>query len=130
MSKPQEFKILDESLACKRFLSLWHRTIQFPDGRQIEWDSVGQSRKGPHFTVIFPFFKSTQKVRIISEYCQGLNQLRYSLPSGGYEDKHDSIVDCARQELREEAHLIAGEMVSLMDEGDEGIPELKWSRNR
>lgn len=126
------FEVISEVLAHKRFLKVWHRLVKFPDGRQLDWDSVGVETRGPHFTVIFPFFSKSAKVRIIREYCQGINELRFSLPSGGLDlKKHGSIYDCARDELGEEAHLKGGELIALVEvEGNEGIPELKWSRNR
>ena len=142
-----EFKVHEEKLVSKRFLKYWHRKVEFPDGRVIDWDCVGESSPGPHFCVIFPYNSQTRKIRIIREYWQGTNEMGYSLASGGFDSKkHKSIGDCARMELLEEARLTISEekliplIVKKNDESIEsflfdstntfGIAELKWSRNR
>lgn len=44
------------------------------------------------------------QVTLISEYSQGLNRMVQCLPSGGFDpSKHQSKMDCAKQELSEEA---------------------------
>lgn len=48
------------------------------------------------------YFESLQ-VTLIKEYAQGLHDMVYGLPTGGYDpDKHSSRLDCAIQELSEE----------------------------
>ncbi|KAJ3257435.1 hypothetical protein HK103_004510 [Boothiomyces macroporosus] len=123
------FKILEEKLGYKRYLSLWHTKVEFPNGKIIDWDSVGSGAKPPHFVVIFPYNTKTQKVTLIKEYNQGINDMRFTLPSGGF-DKHPTILDCAISELNEEACLKDGAFIRLLEEGHLGIPELKWGRNR
>lgn len=154
-----KFTIHEEKLAYKRFLKLWHRKVEFPDGRVIDWDSVGESSNGPHFCVIFPYDTKTGTVRVIQEYWQGVNEMGFSLAAGGFDGgKHANMRECARRELLEEARLEVSEnaLVDLVEEmgrvGIEeggistrekeegqgvqdsikrfGIPELKWSRNR
>jgi hypothetical protein len=144
-----EFIIHEERLAFKRYLKLWHRRIEFPDGRIIDWDCIGEASPGPHFCVVFPYNSQTRKVRVIREYWQGINEMGYSLASGGFDEKkHKSIRECARFELLEEARLIISEenLIPLIEHRiDEslalnstisdttqvyGIAELKWSRNR
>jgi hypothetical protein len=34
----EQFEILEERLAYKRYLSLWNRRIRFPDQKVIDWD--------------------------------------------------------------------------------------------
>lgn len=54
----------------------------------------------------------------------------YGFASGGYEpSKHSSVLDSAQCELSEEMRLTGGEWIPLWS-GDDGIPELKWGRNR
>ncbi|KAJ3276832.1 hypothetical protein HDV01_002887 [Terramyces sp. JEL0728] len=123
------FKVLEEKLAYKRYLSLWHTKVEYPNGQIIDWDSVGSGKQPPHFVVIFPFNTNTKKVTLIKEYNQGINDLRFTLPSGAF-DKHPTILDCAKKELNEEARLKDGSFVRLLDDDHLGIPELKWGRNR
>ncbi|KAJ3301934.1 hypothetical protein HDV03_005555 [Kappamyces sp. JEL0829] len=70
----------------------------------------------------------------------------YTLASGGFDPKkHDGILQCAEQELLEEARLRVAVVGTAPDQfqagvstlvplvpvnGNPGIPELKWSRNR
>ena len=126
----EKFKILDETLAYKRYLSIMNRTVKYPDGRQISWDVAGSQQKGPNFATCFPYFTATQKVRVCREYCQGVNGLRYTLCAGGYDlKKHRNIRECCEMEMEEEARLKGGTLVCLIDELGEGISELKWSTN-
>ena len=126
-----EFLIQSEELVYKRFLKTWNRRVQYPNGRIFDWDIVGQPGTGPHFATVFPYFQTTKTIRLLQEYCQGTNQMLYTLVAGGFDDKkHKSIRETAMCEMEEEARLKGGKMVCLMDEESFGISELKWSRNR
>lgn len=60
---------------------------------------------------------------------QGLNQMVWCLPTGGYDPrKHASWQACARAELSEEAHLEGGTWQPLVPEEHPGIAEVKWCR--
>jgi hypothetical protein len=131
MNSKFKFKIHSESLAFKRFIKIWHRKVEFPDGRIIDWDLVGQEGDGPHFATVFPYSTKSKTVRILKEYAQGINELRYTLVAGGFDNtKHANILDTAVYELSEEARLANGRMICLMDINSNGISELKWCRNR
>lgn len=44
-----------------------------------------------------------QQVTILKEFCQGPNQMMYSLPAGSFDEKrHGDYAGCARAELSEE----------------------------
>lgn len=44
-----------------------------------------------------------QQVTILKEFCQGPNQMMYSLPAGSFDEKrHEDYAGCARAELSEE----------------------------
>ena len=64
MSQPKTFAlgdqypILEEKIAYKRFLKVWHRRVQFPD-QQIDWDIVGHSTQNPTFATVFPYDTKT-----------------------------------------------------------------------
>lgn len=60
---------------------------------------------------------------------QGVNQLMYCLPTGGYDPrKHSDYQACASAELSEEARLAGGAWVPLLPPDHPGIPEIKWGR--
>jgi hypothetical protein len=105
--------------------------VEFPDGRIIDWDIVGQPGKGPHFATVFPYFTKSKLVRVLKEYSQGTNEMKYTMVAGGFDiKKHSSILDTAKDEMNEEASLKNGRFIQLLGEENEGIAELKWSRNR
>jgi hypothetical protein len=125
------FKILKEELGYKRYLRLWNRQVQYPDGRIFDWDVVGINTPGPHFCVVFPYDSKEKTVRVLQEYSQGPNELKYTLVAGGFDPKkHKTMIDCAMDELSEEARLRGGKLVCLMDENHRGISELKWGCNQ
>ena len=54
-----------------------------------------------------------------------------TLPTGSLDArKHSSLLDAAKAELSEEAHLTGGTWHSLLPEGHPGVLESKWCRNR
>jgi hypothetical protein len=124
------FTILKEELAFKRYLKLWHRKVQYPDGRIFDWDVVGVNSTGPHFCVVFPYNTKTKTVRVLREYSQGPNEMKFTLVAGGFDSKkHKDMLDVAKNELSEEAGLKEGNMICLLDVKSRGIAELKWGLN-
>ena len=89
----------------ERYLKVYDRI-----SRNVAWDVVGHSFDP--FVVVFPFRNG--QVRIIKEYCQGPDMHLYNLVSGAYDSKkHSSLLEAARSELSEEAHLRNGEFIAL-----------------
>ncbi|KAI3635267.1 hypothetical protein MIR68_006833 [Amoeboaphelidium protococcarum] len=115
-----------------RFLKVWHRKVQDPTGKVIDWDVCGHnSTEYPTFAITFPFFTQSKETQLILEYSQGTNQLIHTFASGAFDRlKHGSIVECAKAELAEEMHLTGGQWVPLLPDGHEGISELKWGTNK
>ncbi|KAI9478484.1 MAG: hypothetical protein EXX96DRAFT_249554 [Benjaminiella poitrasii] len=126
-------KIVSEKILHKRYVTVWNRTTQFDDGRVIDWDIVGHDTSYPTFVIVFIFNTTTKTTTLIKEYAQGSNEIKYTCPAGAYDrKKHKSILEAARHEMSEEAHLKDGEWINLLPEGytEDGISELKWSKNR
>lgn len=129
----KESIILQDKIVHKRFITVWDRTTQFKDGRVIQWDVVGHNTPYPTFVVVFTFDTKKLTSCILNEYCQGTNEMKYTCVAGSYDKKkHTSVLEAARHELSEEAHLKEGEWISLLpdDQSSEGISELKWGRNK
>ena len=141
-----DFEITSESVVYKRYLTVYHRDVKLWQASSddagdhacdtVSFDVVGHPRCSFQYSVVFPFHSSTKdeeaKVTIIREYCQGPNAMLFNLPTGGYDEKkHEgSLETCARRELSEEAHLRNGELVRLIPQGNDGLWEVKWCRNR
>ncbi|PRW56079.1 NUDIX hydrolase domain-like [Chlorella sorokiniana] len=134
----QQFRILSEHVLHKRYLTLYNRAVQFPaedggpEGPVLEYDIIGHPQSDFHFAVVFPYHSADGgSVTLIREYAQGLNQLMWCLPTGGFDPRrHTSYEACARAELSEEARLAGGSWQPLIPEEHPGIAEVKWCRNR
>jgi hypothetical protein len=138
---PAMGKVLDETVAYDRYLTVFDRTVEFPEdgGLTVKYDLVGHPRANFRFAVIFPFHpkdskaKTPAKVTVIREYIQASNSLGYSLPTGGFNPKkHTSLSNAASDELAEEARL-EGSLIDMLDAIDPehpGFVEGKWCSNR
>lgn len=119
------FRIIKEQCLHKHFLTLDSRTVEYPDGRKVEWEVAGHNAP---FATVFAFNTATRKATLIVEYAQGPNQCKYSFAAGGFDpQKHRTLADTATHELSEEARLRGGTLVRL---SSDSIAELKWSTNR
>ncbi|KAJ3157817.1 hypothetical protein HDU89_000196 [Geranomyces variabilis] len=131
LNKHEKFTVISEEEAYRRYISVWHRKVRYPDGREISWDVAGHDVPNPSFSVTFPFDTKTKTTSLIIEYAQGTNDLKYTFAAGGFDKKkHKTILDTAKSELSEESRLSGGTWISLLPEDHEGIGELKWCRNR
>ena len=140
-----------ESIAYRRYLAVYDRTVEFAartkDGGEgkisIEYDIVGHPRLGFRFVAVLPFHSRTKEFTLCREYIQSVNASGLTVPTGGHEpEKHgEDIANAARAEMNEEAQLVGGTLVNLMEKksengkdrtvGDEeGFIETKWCRNR
>ena len=131
-----EFPITSEDVKYTRYLTLYNRSVEFPDGKVHDFDIIGHPRANFHFCVTFPFHPAPSgkwqdgQVTLVREFCQGISELAYCLPTGAFDPKkHSTYEDCAKAELSEEALLKGGSLVKLLDEGV-GVPEVKWCRNK
>ncbi|KAI7843822.1 hypothetical protein COHA_002720 [Chlorella ohadii] len=128
----QPFRILSEEILHKRYLTLYNRTVQFPaedggaEGPVLEYDIIGHPQADFHFAVVFPFHSADGgSVTLIREYAQGLNQLMWCLPTGGFDPRrHTSYEACARAEAdeapgRRDHEELTIEVVRV------GLPELR-----
>lgn len=141
-SEGGEYVTTDESLLHTRYLTVFNRTVRLPcgpdgtDTKAFHFDVVGHPKNNFHFCVVFPYHKPKKEtdkptVTVLREYCQGPNAFMYTLPTGGFDpNHHQTLEQCARSELSEEAQLKGGDMVALIEEDHPGIVEGKWSLNR
>ena len=91
------FPVLDEERAYKRYMQVWHRKVQFPNG-SVDWDIAGHDIPNPCFCVVFPYFTKTKTTTLILEYMQGINGVRYGMTAGGFDArKHKSLLETAQQ---------------------------------
>lgn len=140
------FEIIEKKVGYSRYLTIVEQKVRYPDGRIVDFDVVSKGKTAdiqPYFVCVFPFFTKTRTTTLIKEYCWGVNSMQYCLPTGAYESKkHASLLEAAKQELAEEAHLKGGEWIPLFDDktvgqiGRDGqttpigLVEVKWCRTR
>ena len=137
-----KFVIVGEEIKFARYLTFYNQTVRFPattetpQGEEHEFDIIGHPRANFHFCVTFPFHPAASgrwqdgHVTLVREYCQGINELVYCLPTGAFDPrKHKTYEDCATAELSEEAHLKGGKLLKLLEQGV-AVPEVKWCRNK
>jgi hypothetical protein len=145
-----------ETIAYKRYLAVYDRTVEFasPDDDEeeeeekkktisIKYDIVGHPRSGFRFVAVLPFHSATKEFTICREYIQSVNASGVTVPTGGHEpEKHgEDIANAAKAEMNEEAKLVGGTLVNLMEKKsenerdrkvgeEEGFIETKWCRNK
>lgn len=134
------FEIIKEDKVYQRYFTLYDRRIRFPSSKERpaeehDFDVIGHPQASFHFSAVFPFHPANDEapaeVTILKEFCQGPNQMMYSLPAGSFDaQRHGDYAGCARAELWEEAQLEGGEWVDLLGLGHPGIAEVKWCANR
>jgi ADP-ribose pyrophosphatase YjhB (NUDIX family) len=98
---------------------------------------VGHPKNDFKFVVVAPFHSretttsGQPEFTIVREYAQGSNSECIVLPSGAFEKgKHETLRDVAAGELREEARVIGGTLIQMIDDDNPGLLETKWCLNR
>lgn len=141
------FEIVEEKVEYERYMSLYNRKVRFPSvalgsddqqGAVYEFDVIGHPKSSFCFCVALPFHPPKDgkdwregEITMIREYAQGPNEMMYGLPAGAFHSgKHATAEGCARAELSEEAHLQGGKIFPLLEEGCDGVAEVKWCRNK
>jgi ADP-ribose pyrophosphatase YjhB (NUDIX family) len=106
-------RIVDEKVAYRRYATVFERTVQYPDGRHVTYDILGQPAVQSASVLVFPFDTQSKTCYVIREYCPGPNRVLYGFPAGMVETKHESMEAAARAELSEEAHLRCAQLIDL-----------------
>lgn len=138
------FVVEDETIAFRRYQTVYERTVRFPDGKRISYDVLGQPSTQCASVLVFPYDSRTRTVTMIREYCPGTHEMLLGFPAGMAEAKHDTFAHAARAELSEEAGLVADELIELTARCDvkngggcsdgegggvRGVPADKYAKN-
>ena len=98
-----------------------------PNAKTVMFDVVTQ--KSPSVTV-FIWDRVTATATLVQEYHPGVNRMMYGAVAGMFEShKHDTILDCAKSELEEEAQLSSSNWIPLLGEMGASVPFEKYSDN-
>ncbi len=147
----REGKIVSEETLHSRYVTVYDRVIEFEETRasstststsatttrRFAYDVVGHPKNDFKFVVVAPFHSretttsGQPEFTIVREYAQGSNSECIVLPSGAFEKgKHETLRDVAAGELREEARVIGGTLIRMIDDDNPGLLETKWCLNR
>ena len=149
----REGKIVSEATVHSRYVTVYDRVVEFEETRasststststsatrtrRFAYDVVGHPKNDFKFVVVAPFHSretttsGQPEFTIVREYAQGSNSECIVLPSGAFEKgKHETLRDVAAGELREEARVIGGTLIQMIDDDNPGLLETKWCLNR
>jgi hypothetical protein len=88
----EDFRVIVDEKLYSRYLTLYNRKVQYPDGQVHEFDVCGHAKTQFKFAVVMPFNTKTQKVTVVSEFSQGCGKIMHCFPSGGLDvGKHDNM---------------------------------------
>jgi len=121
--KNSHHEIVEEKLLFSRWRTLKSRLVRFPDGREVDFDIVGQAGSD-RAVLIFAWNSHTKTATLIREYMPAGNAVKYGIAAGLVEDKHKNGTDCdndskltaAKSELEEECHLVGGTWIQLTED--------------
>lgn len=101
----QTWKLLDERPGPAGYLTVRTRTYAMPDAREADWDVLSGGR-----TVAVLAMTADGDIVLTKQFRPGPAKILHELP-GGLVDEHESVLDAAARELREETGYVADEMV-------------------
>ena len=121
------FEVVGESLVYDGWRKVVRKEIIMPNKRNVMFDVVTQ--KSPSVTV-FVWDRETATATLVQEYHPGVEKMMYGAVAGMFEGhKHDTLLDCAKSELEEEAQLSSENWISLLGDASTSAPFEKYSDN-
>jgi hypothetical protein len=153
MAMTRAGRIVSEEALHSRYMTVYDRVVEFEEPsassssgagarattttRRFAYDVVGHPKNDFKFVVVAPFHSretttsGEPEFTIVREYAQGSNSECIVLPSGAFEKgKHRTMYDVAAGELREEARVVGGTLIKMVDDDNPGLLETKWCLNR
>ncbi|CEM38352.1 unnamed protein product [Vitrella brassicaformis CCMP3155] len=110
----EPFKVIGEQMVYQGWKNVMHRTIELPNGKTTRYD-INHSDCPAVFVV--PWDTQKKTTIFAEEYYPGPNQWKKGFVAGLYErKKHESPLHAAKLELEEEAHLVGGKWINLINE--------------
>ena len=128
LSETLGFKVLNENLVYDGWRKIVRKEVVLPNEKKVLFDVVAQ--QSPSVTV-FIWDRESSTATLVQEYHPGVNKMMYGAVAGVFEGhKHESILDCAKSELEEEAQLSTDTWIPLMGDIANSVPFEKYSENR
>ena len=122
------FNVVSESLVYDGWRKISRKQIRLPNNKTAAFDIVEQ--KSPSVTV-FIWDSESSTATLVQEYHPGIEKMMYGAVAGMFEGhKHATILDCAKDELEEEAQLASDTWIPLLEDASAAIPFEKYSDNK
>jgi hypothetical protein len=126
-NKTSSFKVVSESLVYDGWRKVNRKQILLPNNKTAAFDVVTQN--SPSITV-FIWDRESSTATLVQEYHPGVEKMMYGAVAGMFEGhKHATILDCAKDELEEEAQLASDNWIPLLHDASAAIPFEKYSNN-
>ena len=127
LSETLGFKVASQKLVYDGWRKIVRKEVVLPNEKNVFFDVVTQ--KAPSVTV-FVWDRNSSTATLVQEYHPGVNRMMYGAVAGLFEGhKHDTILDCAKSELEEEAQLATDTWIPLMGDMSKNVPFEKYSDN-
>ena len=127
INKTSSFKVVSETLVYDGWRKVNRKQILLPNNKTAAFDIVTQ--KTPSVTV-FIWDRESSTATLVQEYHPGIEKMMYGAVAGMFEGhKHATILDCAKDELEEEAQLASDNWIPLLNDASAAIPFEKYSNN-
>lgn len=118
------FNLKKDEVVYNGWRKIVRRDVKRPDGRDSSFDIIS----GLPSTVVFTWDTKNNTTTLLKEYYPGTHQVMYGTVGGTYEEiKHKNLLQCAKDELEEEANLKSDRWYPLIDNDNNGIPFDKYS---
>lgn len=122
------FKVVGESLVYDGWRKINRKQILLPNNKTAAFDIVTQN--SPSVTV-FIWDRESSSATLVQEYHPGVEKMMFGAVAGMFEaHKHATILDCAKDELEEEAQLASDNWIPLQHDASAAIPFEKYSNNK
>lgn len=122
-----DFIVKSRKIVYDGWRKVAQKEIMMPNQRISKFDVVTQ---GAPSVAVFIWDRASSTATLVQEYHPGVQRLMYGMVAGMYEgDKHATILDCAKDELEEEAHLSSDHWIPLLDSNNTAAPFEKYSDN-
>lgn len=122
------FTILGERLVYNGWRKVIRKEVNMPHNRTVFFDVVTQN--APSVSV-FIWDTHSSTATLVQEYHPGVEKMMYGSVAGMFEaHKHETVLDCAKAELEEEAQLSSDTWIPLLGDSKSCIPFEKYSDNQ
>ncbi|KAA8494962.1 hypothetical protein FVE85_3203 [Porphyridium purpureum] len=115
-------ELVEDSVLFSRYGRVVSRCVIYPDGSRHEFDVWSKNwRSNQEFAIVVPYYSASRTFTLLYEYYPAAHSFHLGLPGGNVDsNRHTSILQAAKEELYEEAHLKNGTWYPLLPQSSSG----------